>query len=338
MSVYGSYPRSIRNRLLTTLADDIYNSILEEYHILRTFDDIVEDIYEKFIQNKGRLSGLIYTGWKFNINTQECIKCKENVKNDLYSIYVYWYFDNDNIALASTDIRGIDINLDEHRIKINANVIKGFNIKTIKSLFHHEFIHIKHMYLYKDKNIIFNNKNMSDNIKNIFNISDKIFNKVKDILYLLSPTEEQARINQQYRLIKDLSNKEIMDIIQDDDIAESLIKYFSKFNLYDKYLLNYHILLKNYIIDNEFDYILLLNLIGYYGHMQNILKNDIKDSSIRNMINLNTYTSIDKSNANKVKYDIDKFITKYLDKLVKSINYALKENKFDDYYKESLFK
>jgi len=51
------------------------------------------------------------------------------------------------------------------------------------------------MYKFKDKNIILNNKNMSDNIKNTFNILPEFLNTVKDILYLLSPTEIQARIN-----------------------------------------------------------------------------------------------------------------------------------------------
>lgn len=49
---------------------------------------------------------------------------------------------------------------------------------------------------------------------NIFHISDELFNKVKDILYLMSPTEIQARVNQQYRLICDLTNEEINEIIK----------------------------------------------------------------------------------------------------------------------------
>ena len=64
------------------------------------------------------------------------------------------------------------------------------------------------MYKFKNKNIILNNKNMADNIDNIFNISDELLDKVKDILYLMSPTEIQARINQQYRLICDLTNED----------------------------------------------------------------------------------------------------------------------------------
>ena len=39
----------------------------------------------------------------------------------------------------------------------------------------------------------------------------------------------------------------------------------------------------------------------------------------------------------QTKYDINKFISNYLLKLQKAINYALKENKFDEYYRESLF-
>ena len=69
----------------------------------------------------------------------------------------------------------------------------------------------------------FNNLKIVDNI---FNISDELFDKVKDILYLMSPTEIQARINQQYRLICDLTNEEINEIIKNNDVIGSLIQYF----------------------------------------------------------------------------------------------------------------
>ena len=208
MSCYNTIPRSLRLRLQESLIDAISNALLEEFHILRTFDDVVDDIYDTFIKNRGRMYGLIYTGWKLNIETSECVKCKETENEDLYSIFVYWEANWNSNANATTDIRGIDINLNDHIVKINANVVKGFNIKTIKSIFHHEFIHVKHMYKFKNKNIILNNKNMADNIDNIFNISDELLDKVKDILYLMSPTEIQARINQQYRLICDLTNED----------------------------------------------------------------------------------------------------------------------------------
>ena len=309
MSCYNTIPRNLRLRLQESLIDAISNALLEEFHILRTFDDVVDDIYDTFIKNRGRMYGLIYTGWKLNIKTSECVKCRETENEDLYSIFVYWETNWNSNANATTDIRVIDINLNDHIVKINANVVKGFNIKTIKSIFHHEFIHVKHMYKFKNKNIILNNKNMADNIDNIFNISDELFDKVKDILYLMSPTEIQARINQQYRLICDLTNEEINEIIKNNDVIGSLIQYFKNINLYDKYLLDFNILLKN----------------------------DIQESSIRKMLQNNKYTSLDKQNADKVKYDINKFISNYFLKLQKAINYALKENKFDEYYRESLF-
>jgi len=56
------------------------------------------------------------------------------------------------------------------------------------------------------------------------------------------------------------------------------------------------------------------------------------------MLKNKKYTSIDKINANKVKYNINHFFNIYFNKLSKSINYALKEKKFDEYYRDSLFK
>ena len=58
----------------------------------------------------------------------------------------------------------------------------------------------------------------------------------------MSPTEIQARVNQQYRLICDLTNEEINEIIKNNDVIGSLIQYFKNINLYDKYLLDFNIL------------------------------------------------------------------------------------------------
>ena len=56
-------------------------------------------------------------------------------------------------------------------------------------------------------------------------------------------------------------------IIKNNDAIGSLIQYFKNINLYDKYLLDFNILLKNDIISNNYEYVLLLNIIGYYGHI-----------------------------------------------------------------------
>lgn len=74
-----------------------------------------------------------------------------------------------------------------------------------------------------------------------------------------------------------------------------------------------------------------------YNTIPRNLRLRLQESSIRKMLQNNKYTSLDKQNADKVKYDINKFISNYLLKLQKAINYALKENKFDEYYRESLF-
>ena len=110
MSCYNTIPRNLRLRLQESLIDAISNALLEEFHILRTFDDVVDDIYDTFIKNRGRMYGLIYTGWKLNIETSECVKCRETENEDLYSIFVYWEANWNSNANATTDIRGIDIN------------------------------------------------------------------------------------------------------------------------------------------------------------------------------------------------------------------------------------
>lgn len=330
MSVY-SFPRNFRTKLFENIVNGISDVLLEEFHISRTFDNVVDDIYNNFIKNKGRLYGCVYSGWKLDIDKQECKKCELKNNTNFYSIYVNWFRDISNTELKGcSDIRGIDFSLDKHIIKININLVNGVNKDTLKGLLQHEFIHIKHMYRYKNKNILLNYKDMSDNIENIFQISEDMFNKVKDILYMMSPTEVQARINQQYRLIKDMSFDDINNIKKDKNVILSLVEYFHDINLYDKYILDFKYL-KDIVNGEELQYILFLNIIGYYAHLEKLLKNDIKYSSINNIINNKSYTNIDKQNARNVKYDIDKFITKYLDKLKKTTAYALKQNGWDKY-------
>lgn len=127
-----------------------------------------------------------------------------------------------------------------------------------------------------------------------------------------------------------MSFDDIDNIKKDKDVILSLVEHFHDINLYDKYILDFKYL-KDIVNGEEWQYILFLNIIGYYAHLEKLLKNDIKYSSINNMINNKSYTNVDKQNARKVKYDIDKFITKYLDKLKKSTAYALKQNGWDKY-------
>ena len=322
---------TLYEKLISNISESLWNTLKEEYHVLRTFDNVVDDIYNDFISERGRIYGLRFTGWKLNIDTSECIKEDENTESDLFSIYVNWQKDFSTDILATTDIRGIDIKLDEHMVIINANVIQGFNIKTIKSLFHYEFVHVKHMYGYKDKNIIMDDKNMSSDISNTFDINEEQFAFIKKVLYMFSPTEIQARINQQYRLVIDMSNDEIYDISKDTNVVQSLIEYHKKTNLYDLTILDFVELDRNNIVINKTDYILLLNIIGFYLHQKHILKNDIKESAIKKIISNNTCTDIDIANAKKVRSNVRHLMKDYIDKLSKQICYALNQKQYQEF-------
>lgn len=221
-------------------------------------------------------------------------------------------------------------------VKINLNLINGCNMFTIKSLFHHEFVHIKQMYKFKDKDIILNQKNMSDNIENIFNLTYDEFNLVSDILYLFSPTEIQARINQEYRLVKDMSNEELYKHDRDSDcgLIKTIIVLHSRYNLYmdvifDTEMLNNYNL--DYIKKDTFKYYYLLNIIGYYMHIQKLDKNDIKKSSIIKMMKNETVTDFDKSNTKDVLYKLNRFTKKYINQLSFVINKALDGKKYNEY-------
>lgn len=257
-------------KLISNISESLWNTLKEEYHVLRTFDNVVDDIYNDFINERGRIYGLRFTGWKLNIDTSECIKEDENTESDLFSIYVNWQKDFSTDILATTDIRGIDINEEQ-------------------------------------------------------------FAFIKKILYMFSPTEPQARINQQYRLVIDMSNDEIYDISKDTNVVQSLIEYHKKTNLYDLTMLDFVELDKNNIVINKTDYVLLLNIIGFYLHQKHILKNDIKESAIKKIISNNTCTDIDIANAKKVRSNVRHLMKDYIDKLSKQICYALNQKQYQEF-------
>ena len=79
---------TLYEKLISNISESLWNTLKEEYNVLRTFDNVVDDIYNDFINERGRIYGLRFTGWKLNIDTSECIKEDENTESDLFSIYV----------------------------------------------------------------------------------------------------------------------------------------------------------------------------------------------------------------------------------------------------------
>lgn len=120
---------------------------------------------------------------------------------------------------------------------------------------------------------------MASNITNDFNLPIDIFNKIIDILYFLSPTEQHGRLNSFYQFLANITIKDIKNIISIDNI-----KKYSLTGIYRTICLYYDdlTLLKSYInaveeLKNNDYYFMIL---GYYITYQNLYNLKIKVSDI----------------------------------------------------------
>ena len=50
---------TLYEKLISNISESLWNTLKEEYHVLRTFDNVVDDIYNDFINERGRVYGLL---------------------------------------------------------------------------------------------------------------------------------------------------------------------------------------------------------------------------------------------------------------------------------------
>ena len=50
---------TVYEKLISNISESLWNTLKEEYHVLRTFDNVVDDIYNDFINERGRIYGLL---------------------------------------------------------------------------------------------------------------------------------------------------------------------------------------------------------------------------------------------------------------------------------------
>ena len=208
-------------QLYNTVVNAIQNGIYEALHIVTNFDECINDIVNTWIESKGKMLGTYNTNWVYNIKNETCYKPNNNVKltDDDFEIYIEYISDIDEVP-AYNKIRGIDLQISEHKIVIGYNNRTGGGLKYIKARLKHEFTHICEQYAKKDINVILNKKNTASNIINTFNIDTNDFYKITDILYFITPTEQHARINEFQEFLKTVKFDEIKDILEDVDFTK----------------------------------------------------------------------------------------------------------------------
>lgn len=297
---------------------DIYNicmkySLNEERHIVRQFEEcsyyIINHIYDYPI-NK-----LVYSGFNWHISLSKCLF--DNNENSGYPIYIKICEFDDSNKFAYTEYR--DLYDNKIIIYINKNFIDD---PKLYGKLEHEFVHVRTQYARYFKNPL-NGKKHNYNVKNIFYYKDgieyQLFNNsqlqiANNILYLMSKTEQDARINQVYR---DLN---FIDIDLQNFSFENIIK-----NIEDTSLLQYFADLKDQLqYYNDFK---LLLIIGYYlnifGHMN---CNKLSGEYMLNIFSYNyKMTNFDFDICNKVIKIINESFEQYKNKICKIIAKYLNE-------------
>ena len=120
-------------QLYNTVVNAIQNGIYEALHIVTNFDECINDIVNTWIESKGKMLGTYNTNWVYNIKNETCYKPNNNVKltDDDFEIYIEYISDIDEVP-AYNKIRGIDLQISEHKIVIGYNNRTGGGLKYIK--------------------------------------------------------------------------------------------------------------------------------------------------------------------------------------------------------------
>lgn len=270
-------------QLYNTVVNAIQNGIYESLHIVTNFDECINDIVNTWIGSKGKMLGTYNTNWVYNIKNETCYKLNDNAKltDDDFEIYIEYISDIDEVP-AYNKIRGIDLQISEHKIVIGYNNRTGGGLKYIKARLKHEFTHIREQYAKKDVNVILNKKNTASNITNIFNIDTNDFYKITDILYFITPTEQHARINEFQEFLKTVKFDEIKDILEDVDftkyslaqIYRTICFYYDNITLLQSYVSTLEELHK----DNS-----LMMYLGYYITSMKLYNLKITENNVHDL-------------------------------------------------------
>ena len=76
---------TLYEKLISNISESLWNTLKEEYHVLRTFDNVVDDIYNDFINERGRIYGLL--DGNLTLILLNVLK-KMKIQNLIYSLYM----------------------------------------------------------------------------------------------------------------------------------------------------------------------------------------------------------------------------------------------------------
>lgn len=282
-----------------------YFQIFESYHVLHDFDDCINYLVQFIDDNKNK-KGLLYIGWNWNILQKKCTF--EQNENSAYPIYINFY--NDDIHELYMYVSERDFN--NSKIIININ-LKVLNLIDIEYWLAHEFLHIRQQFALSKRNILLSKKNIGDNIV-INDIRLKRYEfKIKELLYYISPTEQQARLQSLYRFVLNNDYNEINQILIKAN-KYILIKEYKNFynNLEELVEQNNPLIYKSILV------------LGYFLYKQNIIKQKLTLDFLN--YKLQDFSSNDvKDTTLQILNTIHENIQKYQIQLIKVIKLALND-------------
>lgn len=252
--------------------------LIEANSISKQLLPVARQITKQLIQYiKQQCSITVYTGYHWDFNKQNFIKL-DNKRNP-YALWINLYkpvitdtkdgytgrnIENENVYIAETT-------------KITVSISLETNIKDLSGLIDHELQHVREMYAHPEKNVLALNKT------NIY--ADPYLNKFvkasfRDILYMMSDTEQAAYIQQVYKYVK--HHSEIKKIDVNDKNIEKLSHISLFYTAYSEiYNRKTYIALVPILQDVtlEFGYLLKTNFKYKNSNLSKQYINDVKNGN-----------------------------------------------------------
>ena len=304
------------------------NNINEEYHEVTNFDKMIKDVSSQIYYSNYED---FYTGWNWFIKEQTCLKVnteyqKDSTKyNDNIGCPIYIKF----VDLGQHTYFSVEMRDKSFNISIYVNKHYNLSIQQYGYKLKHEITHIRTMYSQIDYNPLNSLKNRSSSVESnyISLIDNKIFPFIYNVYYLLSPTEQQARINEYIEFIKHYIKDNDIDNTNSQKLIKEIIEHGYENNLLKDF---FDICEKLEFMVNAQIYIQVLSL-GYVLQKYNLYKSNITDEDLIRLCKTKVgmiykYTQEDEDKSYNILKFLKNNLESYYTKLKNVTFKILKEN------------
>ena len=274
--------------------------LYEEYHIVKIFDEAVNDIINKLDQNNS--NDYFYSGWCFDNKNYRCIK--SNIKK-YHPIYIKNINDEYDLDIFSVKNRNDSDISDNDNIYITRNIA----YKNSKAGLNHEFRHVIDMYI-TNKNLI--KYETRDSKLDDTNIDDILLNEVKFYKQLLMLSEQRAFADAAIHYLNNIKNtEEYKNIFKYNSNKHTIISELVELSKEYNMVFAYKKMLRDLTIYFEIEKYYILYIL-YLIYNENIDDNTIIENFQNyNKLDINTVKKISKNLLEIVNKNVKDYF-KYL--------------------------